>query len=320
MRIEPSSLQELRAAQERIQGAAVRTPLISLALENSPCEIFLKLEVLQPIGSFKIRGASNAMASVGRESLRKGVYTASAGNMAQGVAWNARRLDVPCSVVVPEHAPATKLEAIGRLGAKIVKVPLDEWWQVIVDHRYPPLDDHVFIHPVSDPLVVAGNGTIGLELLQDLPDLDAVVVPYGGGGLSCGIASAMDALKPSASVFAAEVATAAPLARALQENQPADVDYQPSFVDGVGSRRVLEEMWPMASTLLADSVVVGLDAVADAIRLLVERSHVVAEGAGALGVAAALTGRAGHGKVVCVVSGGNIDSHTLGRILLGQEV
>lgn len=276
----------------------------------------MKLENLQPIGSFKLRGAGNAMALARPEDLAKGVYTASAGNMAQGVAWNARRLGIPCAVVVPDHAPHTKLAAIERLGARIVKVPFERWWRVLVEHEYPELEG-LFVHPVSDPAVIAGNGTIGLEILEDLPDVDTVLVPYGGGGLSCGIASALHALRPATRVFACEVETAAPFAASLAAGRPVSVDYAPSFVDGIGGKSMLPEMWPLASSLLDGSIVVSLAETAAAVRLLAMRARVVAEGAGATSVAAALTGKAGSGKVVCVVSGGNIDPEKLARILEG---
>jgi threonine dehydratase len=238
--------------------------------------------------------------------------------MAQGVAWTARLLGVPCDVVVPEHAPQTKLAAIERLGARITKLPFDRWWSVLVEHRYEPLADHAFIHPVSDPAVIAGNGTIGLEILEDLPDVQTIVVPYGGGGLSCGIAAAMRALRPDIHTYAAEVDTAAPLAASLAAGAAQDgIAYTPSFVDGIGGRSVLAEMWPLARTLLAGSLVSALTDVAAAVRLLVERNHVVAEGAGAAAIAAAWSGRAGTGKVACVVSGGNIDLAKLATILQG---
>jgi threonine dehydratase len=236
--------------------------------------------------------------------------------MAQGVAWNARRLGVPCTVVVPENAPQTKLEAIERLGGKIVKLPFDRWWQVLVEHGYPGIEG-MFIHPVSDPAVIAGNGTIGLEILEDLPDVDRVIVPYGGGGLSCGIASAIRALRPSTSVYASEVETAAPLAASLSAGKPEAIDYKASFVDGIGGRSVLAEMWPLVRALLAGSIVVSLAQVADAIRLLSARNRVIAEGAGASSVAAAAA-RPAAGKTVCVVSGGNIDASRLAAILCGQ--
>ena len=294
----------------------MRTPLVRLnAAEASP-EIWLKLENLQPIGSFKLRGAGNAIALLPRESLANGVYTASAGNMAQGVAWSARRLGVPCTVIVPEHAPQTKLDAIERLGASIVRLPFDDWWNVLVNHGHQDIGG-TFIHPVSDPAVIAGNGTIGLEILEDLPDVATVLVPYGGGGLSCGIASALRALAPGVKVVACEIETAAPLAASLAAGTPCQIAYTPSFVDGIGAKGVLEEMWPLASRLLDGSCVVSLAETAAAVKLLVERNRVVAEGAGATPVAAALRGKASGAKVVCVVSGGNIDAKKLAIILGG---
>jgi threonine dehydratase len=315
--LEPPELAEIRAARERLAGVATRTPLVRLNVEDAPAEIHLKLECLQPIGSFKLRGAGNAMAVADPEALARGVWTASAGNMAQGVAWCARRRGVPCTVVMPDHAPQTKQAAVERLGARAIKVPFDAWWQALVDRRHPGVEG-AFIHPVSDRAVMAGNGTIGLEILEDLPDVDAVIVPYGGGGLSCGIASALEALRPQARVYACEVETAAPLHAALEAGGPTPIDYRPSFVDGIGGKGVLAEMWPLARRLLAGSLVVSLEAVAGAIRLLAERNHVVAEGAGAAPVAAALSGRAGRAKVVCVVSGGNIDLARLALILQGK--
>lgn len=315
---EPIAIERIRAAQERIAGLAVRTPLLRLNLAgiDAPADIYLKLENLQPIGSFKLRGAGNAMGSLPDEALARGVYTASAGNMAQGVAWVARARGVPCTVVVPDHAPRAKLDAIERLGGRVIKVPFDAWWQVIVDHRFEGLDG-AFIHPVCDPDVIAGNGTIGIEIVEDLPDVDAILVPYGGGGLSSGIASAVRALAPSVPVLACEPESAAPLAPSLAADEPREVAYTPTFIDGCGSKSVLAEMWPLVRRVLAGSIVVPVAEVAAAVRLLVERARVVAEGAGALPVAAALTGRAGRGKVACVISGGNIDSHKLAAILGG---
>ncbi len=307
-------LEAIQAAAARIADSVVRTPLLGLPLADAPSEIYLKLENLQPIGSFKLRGAGNAMALASRRELARGVYTASAGNMAQGVAWRAARLGIPCQVVVPDHAPETKLAAVRRLGGEIIKVPFDRWWEVIVTGEFAGLDG-VFIHPVSNPDVMAGNGVIGLEILEDLPDLDAVVIPYGGGGLSAGIASALRALKPAARIYAVEVETAAPLAASLSAGAPVKVDYTPSFVDGIGGVSVLPEMWPRVRELLDDSLVVSLEEIRAAIRLLAERQRVIAEGAGAASAAAALAGKAGAGKVVCVVSGGNIEREILAKIL-----
>ena len=229
--LEPIPVEAIREARDRIADLALRTPLVRLNVDDAPAEIYLKLENLQPIGSFKVRGAGNALRLAAKGELADGVYTASAGNMAQGVAYVARELGVPCRVVVPDHAPQAKLAAIERLGAEIVKVPFDAWWRVIVTHEFDGLPGR-FIHPVSDPGVVAGNGTIGLEILDDLPDVDTIVVPYGGGGLRCGLAAAAKAIKPGIKVYAAEVETAAPLAASLAAGEPREVDYNPTFVDG----------------------------------------------------------------------------------------
>jgi len=304
--LEPPPIAAIRAAQAALAGTVVRTPLLRLNVDDAPYEIWLKCENLQPIGSFKLRGAANALRLAPREALRDGVYTASAGNMAQGVAWNARRMGIPCSVVVPEHAPATKIAAIERLGGRVIRVSFDEWWNVFVEHHYPGLDGF-FVHPVADAAVIAGNGTIGLEILEDLPDVDTILVPFGGGGLSSGIAAAVKAVAPGVRVLACEVSTAAPLAASLAAGGPRSVDYTPSFVDGIGGKSLLEEMWPLVSALLDGSIVVELKEVATAVRLLAERNRLIAEGAGAAPVAAASAGRVpGARKVVCVVSGGNI--------------
>jgi threonine dehydratase len=309
------SIGEITAARARLPGFAVRTPLIRWP--DGPGELWLKLETLQPIGSFKIRGARNAIATAPPAGLADGVYTASAGNMAQGVAWCARELGIPCTVIVPDHAPAAKLTAIERLGASIVKVPFERWWRVLTERRFEGMKGW-FVHPVSDPGVIAGNGTIGLELGEELPGVDAVLVPYGGGGLSCGIAAGLRAVAPRARVIAVEPETAAPLSASLAAGRPVSVDYRPSFVDGAGGRGVLEEMWPLAQSLLAGAVSVSLAETAEAIRLLVERARVVAEGAGALALAAARSGRVDCGRqTVVIVSGGNIDSSRLAEILMG---
>jgi threonine dehydratase len=236
--------------------------------------------------------------------------------MAQGVAWAARELGIPATIVVPEHAPETKLAAIERLGGRVVKVSYDRWWQTIVESRFDGLDG-LFVHPVQDDLVMAGNGTIGLEILEDLPDVDAVVIPWGGGGLTTGIASAVKALRPEVCVYAVEPETAAPLNATLAAGSPQEVVYQPSFVDGAGGRAVLPRMWEAARGLIDGAREVSLNEAALAIRLLVERTRVVAEGAGALAVAAALSGEVPGRRLACVVSGGNIDSSTLASILAG---
>jgi threonine dehydratase len=310
-------IEEIRRARELLAGVAVRTPLVRLNAPEAEAEIYLKLENLQPIGSFKIRGAYNAIRRAPPESVSRGVLTASAGNMAQGVAWAARALSVPSTVVVPDSAPATKLMAIERLGGRIIKVSFERWWQAIVDSRFEGVEG-LFVHPVEDQRVMAGNGTIGLEILEDLPDPDAVLVPFGGGGLSSGIASAVKSLAPRTKVYAVEVETAAPLNASWRAGAPREIDYRRSWVDGVGGKSVLPKMWPLAKELLDGAFATSLAEVASAIRLMAERNRVIAEGAGACPVAVALSGRAGSGKIVCVVSGGNLDFSRLIPILAGE--
>jgi threonine dehydratase len=290
---------------------------VRLEVPDSPAEIWLKLENLQPIGSFKIRGAVNAIRRAAPEDVANGVVTASAGNMAQGVAWAARELGVPATIVVPEHAPQTKLDAIERLGGRVVKAPYERWWQAILDSRTDEAEG-LFVHPVQDDAVMAGNGTIGIELAEDLPDADAVLVPFGGGGLVTGIASGLRGAGSKARVYAVVPETGAALVASLDAGEPRSVEYVPSFVDGSGAGGVLPRMWELARPLLDGAFAVSLDDTAAAVRLLAERSRIVAEGAGALAVAAALAGRAGSGRVVCIVSGGNIDSARLAAILRGE--
>src|SRR2546422_5229029 len=308
-------LKLIEEARERIKGTVLRTPLVRLNVEDAPADIFLKLENLQPTGSFKVRGASNAIALAGPDARKRGVYTCSAGNMAQALAWQALQNKIPCTVIVPDNAPETKLEAIKRFGAKIIQVSFDEVWKVVITHRYGPLEGSIFIHPFSDPRMIAGNGTIGLEILEDIPDVNSVVVPFGGGGLTAGIATAIHERKPTTQVYAVEPETAAPLAASFSSGRAMEVNRIPSFVDGIGGKSVLPEMWEMVRPLIQGSIVCSLSVIASAVRLLVERNRVVAEGAGAASVAAALTGKAGMRKILCVVSGGNIDTVKLSEIL-----
>ena len=282
-------------------------------MPDVPAEIYLKLENLQPIGSFKIRGAANAIARLPKEQLERGVVTASAGNMAQGVAWCARRLGIPCTVIAPSTAPETKINAIERLGGRVVKVSFDEWWRAFEQRSYPGVEG-TFIHAFDDRDVMAGNGTIALEILEDLPDVDAVIIPWGGGGLTCGIASALRSLRPACKIFTAEVSTAAPLAASMAAGVPTTIDYQPSWVDGIGARAVFPQMFERARTLIDGSLVADLDAVASALRLMAEYNHIIAEGAGACPVACALSARL-PGKLVCIISGGNIDPSKLAQLL-----
>lgn len=306
-----------RAAHARIQGLVPRTPLVPLELSGAGAEIWLKLECLQPIRSFKLRGAANLMLSAEPRRLRQGVWTASAGNMAQGVAWCARHLGVPCTVVVPEGAPETKLAAIRRLGADLVAAPFEDWFRIYETRSYPGMKG-LFVHAFSDPAVMAGNATIALEVLEELPDPDAVVIPYGGGGLACGIGSVLRHAVPKARRLAAEVATAAPLTAAFAAGAPTPIEHRRTFVDGIGGPALFAEMWDLARRVLDGTVVASVDEICGAIRLLVERVAVVAEGAGAASVASAVAGRAGSGKIVCVVSGGNLDPAVLSTILDGR--
>ncbi len=304
-------LSAIREARRAIAGSAIRTPLVRLNAPEIPAEIYLKLENLQPIGSFKIRGAANAMAHMSADELRKGVVTASAGNMAQGVAWRARELGIPCTVIAPETAPETKIRAIDRLGARILKVSYDAWWRAFEERCYPGVEG-VFIHAFDDVNVMAGNGTIGLEILEDLPDVDMVVIPWGGGGVACGIASAIREVKPGVKIFAAEVATAAPLSASWNAGSPQVIEPQRSFVDGIGGKSVFPQMFARARRLLDGVLVTSVEQVAAALRLMAERNRIIAEGAGATAVACA-SGPAGA-KIACVVSGGNIDLEKLVEI------
>jgi threonine dehydratase len=310
------SIEDIRRARPVVAEAAIRTPLVRLNVWDGP-EIYLKLENLQPIGSFKIRGAANAMSLMSRAELQKGVLVASAGNMAQGAAWNARRLGVRCTVIAPDYAPDTKVQAIERLGGRVIKVPFDRWWQTFTDRSYPGIDA-AFVHSFDDDRVMAGNGTIGLELLEELPHVDTVLIPWGGGGLASGIATALRAMKPSVRIYAVEAETGAPLGASLKAGTPQVVDYQPSFVDGIGSKTVFADMLDLAKDLLDGSFTASLEEIAAALRMMAERNRVIAEGAGAVALAVALSGKAGGGRIACIVSGGNIDAAKLTKILGGH--
>jgi threonine dehydratase len=307
------TLEQVEEARRNIAGVALRTPLVRCNTDT-PAEFYLKLENLQPIGSFKIRGAANVMARTPREQLERGVLTASAGNMAQGVAFCARRMGIRATIVAPETAPATKVSAVERMGGRVIKVPFADWWRTFETRSYPGVEA-TFIHAFDDPDVMAGNGTIALELLEDLPDLDAVVIPWGGGGLSCGIAAVLRARAPRVRIYAAEIETGAPLAASLAAGEPRTVEYKPSFVDGIGSKMVFPNMFERAGQLLDGSLVVTLAEAAQAMKLVAERNRVIIEGAAACAVAAALAGRAGSGKIVAIVSGGNIDLDKFAQII-----
>lgn len=307
------------SARERIADIAIRTPLVRLNVDDAPAEIYLKLENLQPTGAFKLRGAVNAIRLADPEQLRQGVWTASTGNMAQGVAWCARLLGLRCTVVAPDNAPEAKLTAIRRLGAQVVLIPFLDWLAIYRTRHFAGAEG-LFIHAFSDPGVMAGNGTIALEILADLPDVDAVITPYGGGGLTCGVAAAFRHFKPDTRLYAAEAEVATPVTASLAAGRSIEVPYTPSFIDGIGAPFLFDEMWEFARQLLDGSTVSSLAEVMAAVKLLAVRNRIVAEGAGATPIAAALAGKAGSGKIVCVVSGGNIDADKFAKILTDQSL
>ena len=325
----PSAAQ-VAAARDNIRPFALRSPLLRLNAELTGANIFLKLENLQPWGSFKIRAAVNALKTMDPMQLRRGVLTASAGNFGQGLAFASRAMGVPATVVVPSGAADTKVEALVELGAKVIRCSFDEWWTVLTS-RACPGEEGVFVHPVAEPGVLAGNATIGAEILEELPGCDAIVVPFGGGGLICGIGSVMRRLRPKVRMIVAESEAAQPAGAALQHGGPVKVPHRQSFVDGMGSTTVLAEMWPLLRAVADQAECASFEQIAAAIRLLAGRHHVIAEAAGAVSVAAALGaqtglgaqaalgGQAAKGNIVCIVSGGNIDTEKLGAILAGQS-
>lgn len=311
------SLEDAELARARITGLSRVTPVVPL-LDDAGMELCsLKLECLQDTGSFKVRGAGNAIRTISDMRPTTGVYTMSAGNMAAALARAGQKLGVPTAALVPETAPETKLAAIGRWGAEVAQVPYDQWWQAIIEHEWEPWRDREFVHPFADRRVMAGNATIALEIVDQVPEVEEVICAYGGGGLVCGIASGLKQLKPQTRIVVAEVEGAAPLRAAFEAGRPVEIPYSPSFVDGCGSKVVADDMWALAQGLVDDTVTVSVEAVATTVRLLAERCRVVAEGAGAVPVAAALITPRRDFRTVCVVSGGNIDSDKLGKILNG---
>jgi threonine dehydratase len=317
MTLRPVELEDAHRAAERLKSILVRTPLVRLNVEDAPAEIYLKMENLQPIGSFKVRPAGNAILSLPPAQRGEGVYTASSGNMAQGVAFAARTLGIPATVFLPQNAASNKVEALKRLGARIRFLPDDEWWPVLDNHGHPD-EKGVFVHPVANQDVLAGDSTVALEIVEDLPDVDTVLVPFGGGGLTAGIASVLRSLKPNVRVLGAESDHCTPLSASLEAGRPLKLPIEKSFVSGIGIGRVLDEMWPLVRELVQGAVIASAREIADAVSLLAERHRIVVEGAGAAPVASALAGRAGKGKVVCVLSGGNLDTKYLIDILEGR--
>jgi threonine dehydratase len=305
--IRPIRLAEIEAARERIAGTIVRTPLVRLELGPGFPDIRLKLENLQPINAYKLRGAANAVAMLPDAERRRGVWTISAGNAGQGVAYAARQAGVPCTVVVIDTAPAAKIQRMKALGAKLVPVPFAVAWQAMEARAYPGIEG-VFVHPFDDHDFIAGHGTMGLEILEDAPDTAAVIAGIGGGGLVVGLGSAIKALRPEIRIWGAEPETAAPAARSFAAGSPQTFpEWQPSFVDGAGGKSVFPRMWERMKPVVDGSIVVTLEETRRAMRLMAEKARVISEGAGALPLAAALTGKAGPGPIVAIVSGGNID-------------
>jgi len=305
--VRPITLDEIRAARTRIAGTIVRTPLVRLELGPGHPDIRLKLENLQPINAYKLRGAANAVALLPESERRRGVWTISAGNAGQGVAYAARQAGVPCTVVVIETAPLAKMERMRALGARLVPVPYEVAWKALEERAYAGVEG-AFVHPFDDHDFIAGHGTMGLEILEDAPDTVAVIAAIGGGGLVAGVGSALKALNPAIKLWGVEPETAAPTARSLALGSPQVFEgWQASFVDGAGGRSVFPRMWERMKPVLDGCIVVSLEQTRDAMRLLAEKARVIAEGAGALSVAAALTGQAGQGPIVAIVSGGNVD-------------
>jgi threonine dehydratase len=308
--VRPIELAEIRAARERIAGTILRTPLVSLALGPGYPDIRLKLENLQPINAYKLRGAANAVARLSHAQRERGIWTISAGNAGQGVAYAARRAGIRCTVVAIETAPLSKIERMRALGAQLVLVPYALAWQALEARALQGVEG-TFVHPFDDHDFIAGHATMGLEILEDAPDIATLIVSIGGGGLITGVGSAIKALKPDVRIFGAEPETAAPLARSLAAGSPqAFPGWRASFVDGAGGKSVFPRMWQRMKPLVDGCIVVSLEQTRQAMRMLAERVRVIAEGAGALPLAAALTGAAGSGPIVVVVSGGNVDLKT----------
>jgi len=315
--VRPVTLDEIRAARERIANTVVCTPLVRLQLGSGYPDIRLKLENLQPINAYKLRGAANAVAMLSDAERRRGVWTISAGNAGQGVAYAARQAGVPCTVVVIETAPESKKQRMKALGAELILVPFDVAWNAMDARAYPGLDG-TFVHPFDDHNFIAGNATMGLEILEDAPDTAVVIGAVGGGGLVTGVGSAVKALKPGIKVYGAEPETAAPAALSFATNAPKVFEeWTVSFVDGAGGKSVFPRMWERMKPVVDGSIVVTLDQTKQAMRLMAEKARVIAEGAGALSLAAALTGEAGNGPIVCVVSGGNIDLEKFCELIAG---
>jgi len=305
--VQPIKLDAIREARERIAQTIVRTPLVRLELGPDFPDVRLKLENLQPINAYKLRGAANAVALLPEQDRKRGVWTISAGNAGQGVAYAAREAGVPCTVVAIETAPESKLARMRALGARLVLVSYDVAWKALDDRAFPGVDG-TFVHPFDDDNFIAGHGSMGLEILEDAPDTKAIIASIGGGGLITGVASAIKAINPGIKIFGAEPETAAPAALSFEKNSPQVFkNWKASFVDGAGGQSMFPRMWDRMKPLVDDYIVVTLEETKKAMRIMAEKARIISEGAGALPLAAALTGKAGKGPIVAIVSGGNID-------------
>lgn len=313
--VRPILLGDIEAARRNVDGTVLSTPLVRLELGRGALDIYVKLENLQPTNAYKIRGATNAVARLSDEERARGVWTISAGNAGQGVAYAARKAGVPCTVVAIETAPTSKLDRMKALGATLVMVPFDVAWKAMDARSYPGVEG-TFVHPFDDHNFIAGHGTMGLEILEDAPDTAAVIAGIGGGGLITGVASAVKALNPAIKVWGAEPETAAPAALSFEKRSPqVFTEWKASFVDGAGGKSVFPRMWDRMKPLVDGVIVVSLDETRQAMRIMAEKARVIAEGAGALGLAAALTGKAGRGPIVAIVSGGNIDLEKFSELI-----
>ncbi|WP_395446516.1 pyridoxal-phosphate dependent enzyme (plasmid) [Aminobacter sp. UC22_36] len=310
------TLGEIAAARARIAPYIPRTPLVRLDLGLPDRQIFLKLETLSPIGAFKLRPALNALLSRDADALANGVATTSSGNMAYGMAWAANKLGIPMAAYMYAGAPQTKISGVRRLGGEVRFISLETWWQYIIDAARPDFPE-LLINPVTDQAVLSGNGSIGVEIVEDLPEVDVVLTPYGGGSMTTGVASAVKALRPQAKIFAVEDENAAPVTAALAAGRIVEIETRPSFIKSIGGPSLVPQLWPVARELIDGAVTVSLEQVTEAMRLLFSKAKLVAEGAGAASLAAALSSRDATGNVVCVISGGNIDAEAYGTVLAG---
>jgi threonine dehydratase len=315
--VEPPSLDEVRSAAARIAGIAVRTPLLGLKTHGGTPDIFLKPEVLQPVGSFKIRGVGNWALNLGQEESMRGIATTSAGNTALALGHMGRVLGVPTRSHVPDSLHGSKRAAIEAYGVELAYLPMTDLMKYMFEERWRQ-EPFAYLNPWGDPLMIAGHGTIGLEIHDDLPDLASVFVPVGGGALIAGVASVLKSLKPSVRVYAVQAKVNSALAAAFEARGPKWIEWQDTIVEGASTPVITDEMYPMLRRLVDELVLVSEEEVMGAMRHLAWQSKLVTEGAGAAALAAALaTPREERGPSVCIVSGGSVD-HALFARVIGQ--